>query len=109
MLEAIGETIRAARKARGWSQQQLADLCHLDRTTIGALERNDYNDLGIRKVDRVLMVLGKTLTTKDVGLPTLDDLKAQYGWSRRLHYTLQQRYPEFVPIAERLADVLSKP
>ena len=67
MLTAIGETIRATRKARGWSQQQLADLCNLDRTTIGALERNDFNDLGIRKVDRVLMVLGKTLTTKDVG------------------------------------------
>jgi len=77
MLAAIGETIRSARKARGWSQQQLADLCHLDRTTIGALERNDFNDLGIRKVERILMVLGKTLTTKDVGLPTLDDLKAQ--------------------------------
>lgn len=79
MLAAIGETIRAARKARGWSQQQLADLCNLDRTTIGALERNDFNDLGIRKVDRVLMVLGKVLTTKDAGLPTLDELKVQYG------------------------------
>lgn len=79
MLAAIGETIRSARKARGWSQQQLADLCHLDRTTIGALERNDYNDIGIRKVDRVLMVLGKNLTTQDVGLPTLDDLKVQHG------------------------------
>ncbi|EIJ34501.1 helix-turn-helix transcriptional regulator [Thiothrix nivea] len=79
MLETIGETIRTARKARGWSQQQLADLCHLDRTTIGALERNAYNDIGIRKVDRVLMVLGKILTTKNASLPTLDDLKAQHG------------------------------
>lgn len=78
MLANIGETIRTARKARGWSQQHLAALCHLDRTTIGALERNDFNDLGIRKVERVLMVLGKTLTTKDVGLPTLDDLQAQH-------------------------------
>ena len=79
MLESIGQTIRTARKARGWSQQQLADLCHLDRTTIGALERNAYNDIGIRKVDRVLMVLGKVLTTKDAGLPTLDELTVQYG------------------------------
>ena len=79
MLEAIRETIRSARQARGWSQQQLADLCHLDRTTIGALERNAYNDIGIRKVDRVLMVLGKVLTTQDAGLPTLDELKVQYG------------------------------
>jgi transcriptional regulator with XRE-family HTH domain len=81
MLEAIGHTIRSARKARGWSQQQLADMCHLDRTTIGALERNAYNDIGIRKVDRVLMVLGKVLTTKNAGLPTLDELTVQYGGS----------------------------
>jgi hypothetical protein len=54
-------------------------MCHLDRTTIGALERNAYNDIGIRKVDRVLMVLGKVLTTKDAGLPTLDELTVQYG------------------------------
>jgi transcriptional regulator with XRE-family HTH domain len=74
MLQEIGETIRKARKARGMSQQQLADLVHLDRTTIGALERNDYQDLGIRKVERVLTVLGKTLTCEDVGMPTLDDL-----------------------------------
>ena len=79
MLESIATTIRTARKARGWSQQYLADLCHLDRTTIGALERNAYNDIGIRKVDRVLMVLGKTLTTQEAGLPTLDELKVQYG------------------------------
>ena len=79
MLESIATTIRTARKARGWSQQYLADLCHLDRTTIGALERNAYNDIGIRKVDRVLMVLGKTLTIQEAGLPTLDELKVQYG------------------------------
>ena len=74
MLDDISQTIRTARKARGMSQQQLADLVHLDRTTIGALERNDYQDLGIRKVERVLMVLGKTLACENVGMPTLDDL-----------------------------------
>ena len=51
MLEVLSQTIRQARRAQGLTQQQLADLCGLDRTTIGALERNDYPDLGIRKVD----------------------------------------------------------
>nr|CAA6829317.1 MAG: Transcriptional regulator [uncultured Thiotrichaceae bacterium] len=74
MLHEISQVIRQARKARGLSQQQLADLVYLDRTTIGALERNDYQDLGIRKVERVLTVLGKTLNCEDVGMPTLDDL-----------------------------------
>ncbi|HPE60448.1 MAG: helix-turn-helix domain-containing protein [Thiothrix sp.] len=74
MLPDISQTIRTARKAQGLSQQALADMVHLDRTTIGALERNDYPDLGIRKVERVLSVLGKTLNCEDIGMPTLDDL-----------------------------------
>lgn len=74
MLHEISQTIRTERKARGMSQQQLADLVHLDRTTIGALERNDYQDLGIRKVERVLTALGMTLNCEYVGMPTLDDL-----------------------------------
>ena len=77
MLNDVSQTIRQQRKQRGWSQKQLADLCHLDRTTIGALERDDYQDLGIRKVERVLSVLGMTLRCESIGLPTLDDLKAE--------------------------------
>lgn len=75
----ISHAIRTARKAQGLSQQQLAEMTHLDRTTIGALERNDYQDLGIRKVERVLSVLGKTLNCEDVGMPTLDDLVKSNG------------------------------
>lgn len=75
----ISQTIRSSRKAQGLSHQQLADMTHLDRTTIGALERNDYQDLGIRKVERVLTVLGKTLNCEDVGMPTLDDLVKANG------------------------------
>jgi transcriptional regulator with XRE-family HTH domain len=76
MLKNISQTIYEQRKQRGWSQKHLADLCKLDRTTIGALERDDYQDLGIRKVERVLSVLGLTLSCESVGLPTIDDLKA---------------------------------
>ncbi len=74
-LNTISQQVRALRKRKGWSQQTLAELSGLDRTTIGALERNDYSDLGIRKVQRVLEVLGKCLTLSDKGLPTLDQLQ----------------------------------
>jgi len=74
-LSDISEQLRYLRKQKGWSQQQLAQLSGLDRTTIGALERNDYSDIGIRKVQRVLELLGKTLTISDAGLPTLDQLQ----------------------------------
>ena len=74
-LANIGEQVRTARKSRGWSQQKLAELSGLDRTTIGALERDSYSDIGIRKIQRVLGLLGKCLVVDDVGLPTLDQLQ----------------------------------
>ncbi len=79
MLESLSQTIRQARRTQGLTQQQLAGLCGLDRTTIGALERNDYSDLGIRKVEMVLNVLGKELYCRDTSLPTLDELRGLYG------------------------------
>lgn len=75
-LEHLGLQIKALRKQRGWSQSQLADMAGLDRTTLGMLERNDYSDIGIRKVQRVLELLGKKLTLANAGLPTLDELVA---------------------------------
>ena len=75
-LNTISEQVRTMRKQKGWSQQKLAELSGLDRTTIGALERNEYSDIGIRKVQRVLELLGKCLTLIDTGLPTLDQLQA---------------------------------
>ena len=75
MLDEIGQRVRKHRKQNGWSQQKLAQLAGLDRTTIGALERNDYSDIGIRKVQRILELLGLTLSVKPYGLPTLDELK----------------------------------
>ncbi|MEE9426363.1 MAG: helix-turn-helix transcriptional regulator [Methylococcales bacterium] len=74
-LNAISKQVRVMRKQKGWSQQKLADLSGLDRTTIGAFERNDYSDIGIRKVQRVLELLGKCLALTDRGLPTLDQLQ----------------------------------
>lgn len=74
-LRQIGELVRALRKKNGWTQQELAELAYLDRTTIGSLERNDYTDMGIRKIQRVLSLLGKQLTITDFGLPTLDQLQ----------------------------------
>jgi transcriptional regulator with XRE-family HTH domain len=76
-LLVISEQIKSLRKQKKWTQQQLAQYSGLDRTTIGALERNDYSDVGIRKVQRVLSLLNKSLALTDVGLPTLDELVAQ--------------------------------
>lgn len=73
-LEQLGLHIKTLRKQKGWSQLQLAEMAGLDRTTLGMLERNDYTDIGIRKVQRVLELLGKKLVLANAGLPTLDEL-----------------------------------
>ncbi len=74
-LNAISKQVRVMRKHKGCSEQGLGALSRLDRTTIGAFERNDYSDIGIRKVQRVLELLGKCLALTDMGLPTLDQLQ----------------------------------
>ena len=71
----LSSDVRKFRKDNGWSQQQLADMAGLDRTTISALERNKFNDIGIRKIQRVLQVLSHSLAIKSVGLPNLDDMQ----------------------------------
>jgi transcriptional regulator with XRE-family HTH domain len=76
-LDQLGQQIKALRKERNWSQQQLADMAGLDRTTLGMLERNNYNDIGVRKVQRVLELLDRKLIIGMNGLPTLDDLRQQ--------------------------------
>ncbi len=76
-FDQMGEQIQTLRKQKGWSQKRLAELSGLDRTTIGSLERNDYSDIGIRKVQRVLGLLGKSLVLADIGLPTLEQLQSQ--------------------------------
>jgi transcriptional regulator with XRE-family HTH domain len=39
----FGEHIRNLRKKRGWSQEELAALCGLHRTYVGAVERGERN------------------------------------------------------------------
>lgn len=73
-IEQIGEKIKEQRKLNGWSQQDLAEMTGLDRTTIGALERNTHSDIGIRKVERILALFHLSLTVAHSGPPTLDDL-----------------------------------
>ena len=71
----LATNVRKSRKENGWSQQQLADMTGLDRTTISALECNNFNEIGIRKVQRILQVLNHSLTIETKGLPNLDDMQ----------------------------------
>ncbi len=39
----VGQNVRKIRKRRGFSQEELADMCGLHRTYIGGIERGERN------------------------------------------------------------------
>lgn len=75
-MDQLGQQIKAARKARKWTQADLAKMAGIDRTTMGSIERGSYRDIGIRKVARVAELVGLQLLLVEEQLPTLDDLNA---------------------------------
>ncbi len=57
-LRALGRRIREQRRARKWTQADLACRCDLHRTFIGSVERGERNVsiLNLRLIARVLRV-----------------------------------------------------
>jgi len=59
----FGTLVRHHRTTRGWSQEELANRCELDRTYIGGVERGERNVslLNIVKIADALKVKPKAL------------------------------------------------
>ncbi|MDI1300993.1 MAG: helix-turn-helix transcriptional regulator [bacterium] len=59
----FGAKVRQVRKEFGWSQEELADACELDRTYIGGIERGERNVslLNIAKIAHALKVKASSL------------------------------------------------
>jgi len=60
-LAAIGKTIRAARRARGLTQERLATMAGISRGTLNGLETGMVKELGFHKLDTILNILGYDL------------------------------------------------
>jgi transcriptional regulator with XRE-family HTH domain len=76
MLFKIGEYIRLERKQRKMSQSALAKLLGMSRSTISQIETGTVQDIGVRKLIRILEVLDLELRVRPAGSPpTLDELR----------------------------------
>jgi len=76
MLCQIGEYIRRERKQRKMSQSALAKLLGMSRSTISQIETGTVQDIGVRKLIRILEVLDLELRVRPAGSPpTLDELR----------------------------------
>jgi transcriptional regulator with XRE-family HTH domain len=64
MLFSIGEHIRQECKKRKLSQADLAGILGMSRTTIGQIENGTVQEIGVRKLIRILEFLGVCRTYK---------------------------------------------
>ena len=77
-LTDLGLALREQRKRRGLTQAELARQAGLSRATLSLLENGSVPELGIRKVIRVLELLGLELAVRPAGAPpTLEELEAE--------------------------------
>jgi HTH-type transcriptional regulator / antitoxin HipB len=78
MLFEIGEQIRRERKRRKLSQADLAGLLGMSRATISQIENGIVQEVGVRKLIRILEVLDLELRVRPAGVPpTLDELREE--------------------------------
>jgi transcriptional regulator with XRE-family HTH domain len=77
MIE-LGQTIRKARKEKRLTQAELAAAAGIARMTLSQIENGTIQDIGIRKVMRLLEYLGLELAVRPAGAPpTLEELRKE--------------------------------
>lgn len=52
VLEKFGSRVRELRKQKGWSQEEFASECGLDRTYISGLEKGRRN-VSLKNIDKI--------------------------------------------------------
>ena len=60
ILQRFGDRVRELRKDCGWSQEELALECGLDRTYMGGIERGERN-VALRNIEKIAEALGITI------------------------------------------------
>ena len=56
ILQKFGDRVRDLRKECGWSQEDFAAECELDRTYVGGIERGERN-VALRNIEKIAHAL----------------------------------------------------
>jgi transcriptional regulator with XRE-family HTH domain len=70
VLVELGNRLREKRKARGWTQEDLADNAGIDRSYIGGVERGERN-LTFKVMCQICEALRCDVATLTKGIPKL--------------------------------------
>jgi len=78
MLFEIGENIFKERKRRKISQEKMAKDLEMSRATISQIESGTVQEIGVRKLIRILEYLDLEIRVRPSGAPpTLDELRGE--------------------------------
>jgi transcriptional regulator with XRE-family HTH domain len=75
-IQDLGAQIATLRKNQGLSQTEVARRAGVSRAMLSDLETGQLHDPGVKKVLRLLTVLGLGIKLVTLSPPTLDDLLA---------------------------------
>lgn len=74
----LGKEIKHLRKAKNWSQDDLENYSGITKRTISKIENGFADEVGIRKVEMILDLLGVEFAIRPKGRPkTLDELQEE--------------------------------
>lgn len=78
MIFDIGQKIRIARRLRKLSQMEIANSIGMSRSTISQIESGKVQEIGVRKLMRLLDSVGLELRVHPAGRPpTLEELQEE--------------------------------
>ena len=75
-LDDLGKEIKLLRKEKNWSQDDLEKYSLITKRTISKIENGFIDEVGIKKVETILDLLGVEFSLRQKGRPkTLEELQ----------------------------------
>ena len=75
-LQELGIEIKLLRKTQEWSQADLEEYSGITKRTISKIENGFIEEVGIKKVETILDLLGAEFSLREKGRPkTLEELQ----------------------------------